>query len=131
VPAPVNAVFDTLSTAGDTAAANTSVVLDNIGGIYANATALQAALTTLHVGDITLAGTGVAANTTADLLIGYQQSPSSIAIADVTIAAGAAAVTDTAMLGTGSLAVTDLVHITTTVGFGLANFTPHNVHFFA
>jgi hypothetical protein len=106
---------------------NTDVVLDDIGGGYANAAALQAALVNpSHVGNIILNGSGVAEGTTADLLIAYRQGDG-ITIADVTIkATGNDNITDTSELHGGALEVHDLVHVVTPLG--LANFDPHNLH---
>jgi hypothetical protein len=129
-------VYDTVGSAfppsGQLTLAN--VVLDAIGPVYANAAALQQALGTHAVGNLDLAGTGVAAHTEVDILVAYNTG-TSVNIADVTLAnTSAAALTDTAAIaalgtaaGTVTLAVHDLVHITSTLG--LANFSAHNIYF--
>jgi hypothetical protein len=128
------AVYDTVSTAGDMVAAGTTVLLDNIGGGYVSASALQTALTT-PTGHVVLAtgpgAGGVAAGTTVDMLLAYQNSTTKeIDIADVTIHAGTTAITDTDMLGTGgSLQVHNLISITTTGLIGLANLAAENIVF--
>jgi hypothetical protein len=130
-------VYDTVGSAfppsGQLTLAN--VVLDAIGPVYANAAALQQALGTTAVGNLDLAGTGVAAHTEVDILVAYNTG-TSVNIADVTLAnTSNAALTDTAAiahLGTLSvptLTVHDLVHITSTLG--LANFSAHNIYFIA
>jgi hypothetical protein len=131
-------VYDTVGSAfppsGQLTLAN--VVLDAIGPVYANAAALQQALGTVAVGNLDLAGNGVAAHTEVDILVAYNTG-TSVNIADVTLAnTSAAALTDTAAIaalgtaaGTVTLAVHDLVHITSTLG--LANFSAHNIYFIA
>jgi hypothetical protein len=108
------------------------IVLDNISA-YANAAALQAALTNPNVGDIHLNSlfTGVQVGNVSDMLIAYQKSDlSGITIADVTIDATNASqnITETDELHGGSLQVHDLVTINIT-GLNLGNFDPHNVQF--
>ncbi len=136
MPATVPTIYDTVGSAfppsGQLTLAN--VVLDAIGPIYANAAALQQALGTTAVGNLDLAGTGVQAHTEVDILVAYNTG-TSVNIADVTLAnTSGAALTDTAAIaalgtaaGTVTLAVHDLVHITSTLG--LANFSAHNIFF--
>jgi hypothetical protein len=134
VPTFSFAVYDTVSTAGDKVQNGTTVLLDNIGGGYISASALQTALTT-PTGHVLLAtgpgAGGVAAGTTVDMLLAYQNSTTKeIDIADVTIHAGTTAITDTDMLGTGgSLQVHNLISITTTGLIGLANLAAENIVF--
>jgi hypothetical protein len=134
--AVVPAVYDTVSTAGDVVANGTLVLLDNIGGGYISASALQTALTT-PTGHVLLAtgpgAGGVAAGTTVDMLLAYQNSTTKeIDIADVTIHAGASNITDTDVLGVGgTLTVTNLISISNPTGLiGLANLSADNIHFF-
>jgi hypothetical protein len=111
------------------------VIVDSIAPSYADANALQGALSdTTSIGDFKLAGAGMAGRTEADILVAYQLSPSTalpngaIAIADVTLTNTTGGfLTDTADLNP---VVHDLVHITTTSStFGLGNFGPHNIWF--
>jgi len=115
------------------------VVLDDIGGAYQNAAALQAALGSSS-GNFVLGGSNVFLGNPAfvdpytqfDILVAYNQvNPSTgatqVRIADVTLtnATGNTVVADTAVLNP---VVHDLVHITTTVGqTGLSNLTAHNI----
>ncbi len=132
-------IYDTVGSAAPPSGPLTlaNVVLDAIGPVYANAAALQQALGTTAVGNIILAGGfGVAAHTEVDILVAYNTG-TSVNIADVTLAnTSGAALTDTAAIaalgtaaGTTTLAVHDLVHITSTLG--LANFSAHNIFFIA
>jgi hypothetical protein len=128
----------------DVATANTpltivaDIILDDIAPVYANAAALQAALSTVAVGNILLGppGSGVAPHTEVDILVAYNSLDAKgnaiISIADVTL-------TNTTAPGTGVLntfdtaalhpVVHDLVHIANPLGLGLANLTPHNIDF--
>jgi hypothetical protein len=123
-------VFDTLGSAHQTVVAGTDIVLDNIGGTFANEGALQTSLLNLAGGDIVLSGGGVKHGTSADLLIAYATA-TSINIADVTLTnnEGAGSLHDTSDFkgANGSLTVTDLVHITTTGG--LNSLLPADIHF--
>ena len=120
---------------GIAAGAAVKVVEDSIGGSYANAQALQNALSN-HSTSFFLAPTGVAAGHEADILVAYQLAPTvtnpggDIAIADVTLTnTGSAASTDVAALHP---VVHDLVHINTATGFvGVANLFAHNIDFVA
>ena len=60
-------------------------MLDSINGSYNNAAALQNALAHDSIGSFNLTGTGVAANTTVDMLVAYNLTAGGIAIADVTL----------------------------------------------
>jgi hypothetical protein len=131
--APGAGTFVQIGTANTALTTAADVILDSISPTYTSAAALQSALETLGVGNFKLAGAGaVAAGNTVDMLIAYNTG-ASINIADLTIHAGTTAVNNTAAGVAGgiengaTLAVHDLVHLTSTVG--LANFTAQNIHF--
>jgi hypothetical protein len=126
-----SATFDTISTADDTAKAGTDIVLDNIGGGYVSAAALQTALTTKFVGNIDLPGSGIADGTVVDMLIAYQNSTTKeIDIADVNIInpVGNGVVHDTAAAGI-TLTVTNLIGITTSGLVGVADLGTNPIFF--
>jgi hypothetical protein len=103
-----------------------NVVLDSINGAYNNAAAFQNALAHDSIGSFNLTGTGVAAHTTADILVAYNLSAGGIAIADVTLTnTTGASLHDTANLAP---VVHDLVHIDTTTNVTLANTTGASLH---
>jgi len=118
-------------TANTVLTAVADVILDSIAPVYSNATALQAALLTQAVGNIILAGGGVAAHTEADIMVAFN-TPTGVDIADVQLnnLNDAAAQTNTAAFTAANgaaLTVHDLVHITSALG--LANLTAHNIYF--
>lgn len=105
------------------------VILDTIAPAYANATALTNALTDSAVGNLVLAGTGVAAGHTADFLVAYNLSSGGLAIADVTFANNSG-LTQTSTAAAGVVIhVQDLVHIAGTGTLGLSNLIAHNIDF--
>jgi hypothetical protein len=112
-----------------------NVILDSINGSYNNAAALQNALSHDSIAPFTLTGTGVAANTTVDMLVAYNLTAGGIAIADLTLSNfTGAAITDTGQFNTSTatLAVHNLAVINPANAVsGVGNFDVHNIWFLA
>jgi len=112
-------------TANTVLTATADIIEDTIS-TYANASFLANALGQSAVGNLKLAGSGVAAGATIDLMIAYNDSAGDINIADITFKnTTGGAVTDTSQLHL--VHSVDLVHLVGTTGVGAMDAA--NIHF--
>jgi len=120
-----DATFVQEGTANTVLTATADIIEDTIS-TYANASFLANALGQSAVGNLKLAGSGVAAGATIDLMIAYNDSAGDINIADITFKnTTGGAVTDTSQLHL--VHSVDLVHLVGTTGVGAMDAA--NIHF--
>ena len=119
---PPATVID-MTTAGATLSA-TANVMEVTGATFANAAALAGALSSTY--QLTFAGTGVAANTDAHMLLIYNDPSGNAHIADVDFENGANGSAATTTAAVTKIVASDMVDL---VGVSAASLTAHNIHF--